>query len=463
LKKFLVFFGALVLVLNISTSVLAAPKVVLDGQQLSFDVPPIIEDGRTLVPLRAIFEALGANVSWDENTQSITATKADTSIKLQINSKTAYKNNQATSLDAPPKIVNNRTLIPLRFVSEALGANVNWNEDNQTISIRNNNYIDNKVTSNKATGTSNINLSQSEDIGNKEYNLLGNSSGNIENRGHATQEQGWIYFCTYESGLFKMKLDGTDTTVLSQGQCITNINVKDGWVYYLFSNCIYKIKTDGTEKTLLLKENGSIDKLIVIGDWIYFRYLPNNNDSRGYIIKIKNDGTEMTKISNITTQTLYYDNGWFYTDLNVELTKIKIDGSEIIRLADEQPEAISVTNDWIYYETVVDWQNKIFARHSIKKDGSNSQKVDEGTRNYFMNFSGDWLYYTAGAYDKGILYKMKPDATSRSLILNEKVCFINVVGEWIIYQDGWNGETRRIKIDGTNKSRFVNGVWQDVS
>jgi hypothetical protein len=73
LKKILILFGTLVFVLIMSTSVLAAPRVLLDGQLLSFDVQPIIEDGRTLVPLRTIFEALGANVSWDENTQTVAA------------------------------------------------------------------------------------------------------------------------------------------------------------------------------------------------------------------------------------------------------------------------------------------------------------------------------------------------------------------------------------------------------
>ena len=399
------------------------------------------------------------------------ATKGDISIKLQINSKTAYKNNQAISLDVAPKIIEDRTLIPLRFVSEALGAKVDWNEENTTITISNNdiaNSINNEVKSDEENGI--VVRSQSGDEG--KLNLVGNNPGNIENRGLASQEQGWIYFSTYESGLFKMRLDGTDLTLLTQDICITDINVKDGWVYYYLTEFnkninnnegfLYKIKTDGSQKTLLLRDNGSFSSMIIVDDWIYFIHEPGYNESRGYITKIKKDGSERTKLSEITTETLYYDDGWFYTDLNMELTKIKIDGSKIIRLADEQPEAISVTNDWIYYETVVDWQNKIFARHRIKKDGSNSQKVDEGIRNYFMNFSDDWLYYTAGAYDQGILYKMKPDATSRSLILNEKVCFINVVGEWIIYQDGWNGETRRIKIDGTNKSRFVNNVWQEV-
>jgi hypothetical protein len=112
----------------------AAPQVVLNGQELVFDVPPVIEQRRTLVPFRAIFEALGANVSWDGSTQTVTAVKGDTEIKLTIGGP-AYKNGQPVTLDVPAKIVNERTLVPLRFVSEVLGASVWWNDAAQTVTI----------------------------------------------------------------------------------------------------------------------------------------------------------------------------------------------------------------------------------------------------------------------------------------------------------------------------------------
>ncbi len=118
--------------------VLAAPNVVLNGNKLSFDVSPIIENGRTLVPLRTIFEALGATVSWDEDSQTVTAVKGLNTIILQIGSATATKNGQVVNLDIPGKIVNGRTLVPLRFVSEAMGCKVDWVDETQTVVITNN-------------------------------------------------------------------------------------------------------------------------------------------------------------------------------------------------------------------------------------------------------------------------------------------------------------------------------------
>lgn len=112
----------------------AAPQVVLNGQTLDFDVPPLIENDRTLVPLRAIFEALGAGVQWDGATQTITSIKGNTVIKLIVDGQ-AYINGQPVNLDVPTKIIDDRIMVPLRFVSQALGCQVEWDKTIQTITI----------------------------------------------------------------------------------------------------------------------------------------------------------------------------------------------------------------------------------------------------------------------------------------------------------------------------------------
>lgn len=100
--------------------------VQVDGLPVAFDVHPVIQDGRTLVPFRAIAEALNVEVAWDGTTQAITATDGKTSISLQIGNKTAERNDTPISLDVPPLILNGRTLIPLRFFSEAFDCQVSW-------------------------------------------------------------------------------------------------------------------------------------------------------------------------------------------------------------------------------------------------------------------------------------------------------------------------------------------------
>lgn len=119
----------------ITVPALAVPTVYLDNQKLHFEVPPAIEEGRTLVPLRAIFEALGATVEWDQSTQTATAVKGNCSAVIKIGSLFPTVNGQVSQLDVPAKIVNGRTLAPLRFAGEAFGGSVIWNGDTQSIRI----------------------------------------------------------------------------------------------------------------------------------------------------------------------------------------------------------------------------------------------------------------------------------------------------------------------------------------
>ena len=111
------------------------PQVYLNGQKLNFEVAPIIENGRTLVPLRAIFEAVGANVLWDGPTQTVKAQRGNTEVVLQIGSLYPAVNGQVWTLDVPAKIINDRTLAPLRFVGEAFGGQVSWDETTRTVAI----------------------------------------------------------------------------------------------------------------------------------------------------------------------------------------------------------------------------------------------------------------------------------------------------------------------------------------
>lgn len=134
MRKYIVVLLTVLILLTAATVAQAAPQVVLNNNYLAFDVPPTIENGRTLVPLRTIFEALGADVKWDGNTQTVTATNSGTEIKLVIGGQ-AYKNGNPVNLDVPAKITEGRTLVPLRFVSEAMGCTVGWDGASQVITI----------------------------------------------------------------------------------------------------------------------------------------------------------------------------------------------------------------------------------------------------------------------------------------------------------------------------------------
>ena len=111
-------------------------KVVIGGNEVKFDQPPIIENGRTLVPLRAIFEELGANVTYNDSNKTIIATKDDNEITLAIGSNVMSRGTKRTKLDVVAKVVNGRTLVPLRAVSEAFDKDVSWESKTKTVVIR---------------------------------------------------------------------------------------------------------------------------------------------------------------------------------------------------------------------------------------------------------------------------------------------------------------------------------------
>jgi len=111
-------------------------QVQLDGSPLSFgSVPPTKINGRVLVPLRGVFEALGAQVDYEASTRTVLAAKDTTNLRLQIGSATAYVNGTPVKLNVPAQVILGRTLVPLRFVSEAMGAQVGWNPVTETVSI----------------------------------------------------------------------------------------------------------------------------------------------------------------------------------------------------------------------------------------------------------------------------------------------------------------------------------------
>lgn len=111
-------------------------KVNIDGSIIPFEQPPIMENGRVLVPMRAIFEALGATVSWDSDMQTITAIRGNDTIIMKIGDEILKKNSQEIKLDVAPVIVNGRTLVPVRAVAESLNADVTWESQNNTVLIQ---------------------------------------------------------------------------------------------------------------------------------------------------------------------------------------------------------------------------------------------------------------------------------------------------------------------------------------
>lgn len=109
--------------------------VKVNNKILGFDTPPVIENDRTLVPLRLIFETLGAKVDWDGETQSALVEGSNKSIMFSINDTNARVNDQIKQMDVPARLIDSKTMVPLRFLSEELGFTVSWDEGNRIATI----------------------------------------------------------------------------------------------------------------------------------------------------------------------------------------------------------------------------------------------------------------------------------------------------------------------------------------
>ncbi|HEX3032923.1 MAG TPA: copper amine oxidase N-terminal domain-containing protein [Bacillota bacterium] len=131
---------SLVLLLLSSSSASAekSPTIKLGTMQLAINHPVLIVNNRVLVPLRNLFEAQGVTVSWNGKTQGITAKRGSEQIYLTLGSKLASHNGKSIKLDSAPKSYNGVTYVPVRFAAESLGARVSWDNRSRTVTIQDN-------------------------------------------------------------------------------------------------------------------------------------------------------------------------------------------------------------------------------------------------------------------------------------------------------------------------------------
>lgn len=138
MKKIILAITAIILTIFTGAAHAAPPDeltVKVNGTTIAFDAKPYIENNRTMVPIRFISEALGAKVDWNGTYKLVTITLNDTRIEQKIGKTVAIVNNHEVTFDVPAVIKNDRTMVPVRFVSEALGANVIWEESTRTVII----------------------------------------------------------------------------------------------------------------------------------------------------------------------------------------------------------------------------------------------------------------------------------------------------------------------------------------
>ena len=222
-------------------------NIVIDGEKLNLDVAPQIIDGRVMVPIRGVLENLGALVKWDDETQTVSARKSSKTVSLEIGSNDVTLDKGETNDDGSAKtetiqtdvaaqLVSDRTLVPLRVISEAMGYSVDWNDETYTVSITTDNdedesWKDNKVSVDMST------LSISGDGASVSDNTLTISKGGVYTLSGKNSDAS-IVISTDDN--VKLKLNGVNIT--SSGAPV---------IYVENADKLYIDTEDGTDNSLV--------------------------------------------------------------------------------------------------------------------------------------------------------------------------------------------------------------------
>ena len=138
MKKMITMFAATIVAVSAALTPAFGTTyagVEFNGEKVQFEQDPVIENGRVLVPFRFVAEKLGATVAWDAETKTVTCEKDGVKISLTANVKDVVVSGQSLEIDVPAQIMNSRVFVPLRFVADNMGADVEWDAENKTVKI----------------------------------------------------------------------------------------------------------------------------------------------------------------------------------------------------------------------------------------------------------------------------------------------------------------------------------------
>ena len=281
-------------------------------------------------------------------------------------------------------------------------------------------------------------------------NERGNTNGNLVNGGFATIQGDWIYYAIHRKGIYKIRTDGSDKTQLvDEDAGFRSLQVIDDWLYFSQDGTIHKMKTDGIEVITIEPEItagygglGAFHTFHIADGWIYYK-------SNG-INKIKTDGSENSKVTNINASDFNIVGDWiyFFGFNDNKLYKIKTDGSgEALICEDINSRHMNVVGEWIFF---IDYKSSPEALYKVKIDGSEKTLVAE--ESFSVNVVGDWVYYdTLGIIDgvsREYLYKIRTDGSERTFVGNGDI-EINIVGDWVYFGGGNDYYCYKMRLDGT--------------
>ena len=459
-------------------------RIYIEGTEVLFEVPPLEVDGRTLVPMRAIFEKLEADITWDHATQTVRAVKDETEIMIVRDSKTAWVNGQAFALDVSARTVNSRMMVPIRFVSEALHVGVQWTESERRIDL----FANSEGHAGQGTEENlqeELKLTYPERLG--AYKLVSGrlSFGEAAPRGisFATKD---LFVDTLPDIYYQIVLEFDEkweNTFPSEGDTIlidiqTNVWGPDQALILSREEVRSEIRSNAkefrTHNTLRLAE---IKEELVNenGRWKHgvYRVEIIVNDKELFVEDfsiVASINTVGNTASNLYNRGLVAQQGdlIYYVGPDGGLYKKTIQGKEIAKLSSDQTEYLNTKGEWIYF--VNRTKDDVISR--IRFDGKTN------TSDYYPYYSfrgetetlshnasgqlllvGDWLYYV-NLSDKRRLYRMGLDGSDNQLVIDQPIEQFYAHNQQIIFMtheqtfSQWSGYDKNDKDQNEREKRL---------
>ncbi|MBP7175198.1 MAG: DUF5050 domain-containing protein [Thermoclostridium sp.] len=423
-------------------------KVYVNDTRVKFDVAPIFIDGRTMVPIRAVFEAMGADVQWNEYIKTATITKAERRVQIQLDNRNTLVDGRTIQMDVPATGINGRILVPVRFISENLGFKVDWVNSTKTV------FINEPSIPVNIGNLQNWGKFASDDVWN--YHILQN---NILIREHTVSKkqekiadhivcdlqlgQEWIYCIGADKGINKiirLNTENADREVLTDTE-VNSFQLVNGWLYYSNSEnstLLYRTKSDGSETMKILQEGDFTPKSwFVQNGFIYYQDLRSR-----LIYRARIDGSQAVALTNVygssnTSAENYLaqnagvsyhlkliDNEFLYYVLETGsdensgyrvpgVYRLPITGGRSELVSDKSSISINMDSEWLYMAVQVLNKSQLL---KCKKNGANVQTINEYKENDVpgnIYVSNSIIYYTLlRGSNKQILFRMNPDGQS---------------------------------------------------
>lgn len=429
-------------------------NVIVDMDIKNPKITPIIKDNQVLVPLQFFVDTFKCGLSYDQENNKFTIIKGSSKAKIVPGNNEFVINNLSLPLTTPPETIFDRVYVPLApLVENFLGKRVAL--------VNGLVVVDEKWCTLDYTKATILAKELIQELSSKR----GNSLSNLANGATAVQDGEFLYYTGMNwignriglSRLYKCRLDGSQEKVLDTGYQISGLNIVDGWIYYTTqentwsSRGIWKIKTDGTGKTVLYQAHSNIYNITVVGDKIYYI-----DSAEKKLLTMKTDG------SNVTSFPTDYSGGGFIEGNKVYILayhpiSVNLDGTNTTKVYDKYFSDFVVSNGYIYGFVQQDnkfWEYNLVKINLLDKRETVIKVLDEWARPNSVNVQGEWIYYN----DDGELRRIKIDGTNDTLIYkveNFVISGINIVGDWAFYDLlGNGGGTYKVKLDGT-KNRLV--------